>query len=69
MSDPINKLIGTCEILGEECKTLVKDLKTEKINELGFVNKYFELIEKMPDDARKEDTIKDLEEFIYKERI
>jgi len=69
MSDPINKLIGTCDILGDECKKLVNDLKGKKINELGFVNGYFDLISKMPDDERKNDTVKDLEEYIYKERI
>lgn len=66
MADPINKLIGTCDIVGKECKDLIEKLKKDEINELGFISGYFNLVDKMPDNARKEDTIKELEEFIQK---
>lgn len=64
MSDPIKKLEQTCEILGKECKELVKEHKELKIDEITFVEKYFDMLDKTPTSEDKTKAIAELEKFM-----
>ena len=64
MSNPIKELAKTCEIIGKECKDLVQDHTDKKIDEMTFINKYFDMVNKLPSDSKKNDVIKELESFI-----
>jgi len=68
-TDPINKLIGSCNIVGKECDELVEARKKGDLNDLGFISEYFTLLEKMPASNKKEEIIKELEEFIVKKEL
>jgi len=67
MSDPIEKLAETCKLLGDECHELVKERKEKHIGDMRFVNKYFQLLEKMDKGKKREEVISDLESYAKKE--
>ncbi len=67
--DPIDKLINTCQLIGKECDEIVKEHERKEINDIGFVNKYFDLLSKIDDQKLKDEIIKDLEEYIRKKGI
>ena len=67
MSDPIDKLKQTCSILGDECKELVKKREKNELDDVGFVNKYFDMLERMPNNSVKKKVVEDLEEYIKKD--
>lgn len=64
MSNPIDKLIETCNIVGKECDNLVEARKTKRIDDIGFVNKYFDLVEKMPESEKKREVEKELDKYL-----
>lgn len=63
MSDLIKKLSETCELIGEKCDKLVDNQKSNNIDEIQFVNQYFDMLNKMPNSSDKERIITDLQQF------
>ncbi len=63
MSNPIEELEKTCEIIGEPCKILANERKDKKIDELTFVRKYFDMLESMPDGEKKKKVLTELDKF------
>lgn len=64
MSNPVKELAKTCKIIGKECTDLVQDHTDKKIDEMTFVNKYFDMVDKLPSDSKKNDIVKELESFM-----
>ena len=63
MSNPVKELAKTCEIIGKECKDLVQAHTDKKIDEMTFINKYFDMVDKLPSDSKKNEVLKELEIF------
>ena len=68
MSNPVKELAKTCEIIGKECKELVQDHTDKKIDEMTFVNKYFDMVDKLPSSPKKNDVVKELERFMTSQK-
>lgn len=63
MSDPIEELEKTCEIIGEQCKILANERKEKKIDDITFIQKYFDLLETMPTGIEKQKVLTELDKF------
>jgi predicted solute-binding protein len=63
MSNPIEELAKTCEIIGKECHELVEKRQSKQIGDMRFVNEYFQLLEKMDTGEKREEVINNLEEY------
>ena len=68
MSDPVKELAKTCEIIGKECKDLVQDHTDKKIDEITFINKYFDMVDKLPPNEKKDKVVKELEGFMTSQK-
>lgn len=56
--------MDTCKIVGKECDNLTNDLNAEKITGVEFVDKYFDLVNKMPDGDNKNKVVDELKEYM-----
>jgi hypothetical protein len=63
MSDPLEELEKTCEIIGEPCKILANERKEKKIDDITFIQKYFTILETMPTGAKKQKVLMELDKF------
>jgi len=63
MSDPMEELDKTCEIIGDQCKILANERKEKKIDEITFIEKYFNMVENMPDNTKKQKVLAELDKF------
>ena len=68
MSNPVKELAKTCEILGKECKDLFQEHTDKKIDEITFINKYFDMVDKLPPNDKKNQVVKELEKFMTSEK-
>ncbi len=67
MSDPIEKLEQSCNLLGAKCEELVKERRDKHIGDIEFVNKYFGIIADMPKDEKRQEIVSNLEDFLKQE--
>lgn len=68
MSDPLKELAKTCKIIGKECTDLVQEHTDKKIDEMTFINKYFDMVDKFPESPKKDKVVKELEKFMTSQK-